>query len=95
VQQDPTNSGQLTLAHKSCIIASMKWLILTVTILTLEGCAYTVASTVSLVSTGKSATDHILTQAIPNSNCSSLQVLDGKYYCEIDDPTQHYNRAGY
>ena len=71
----------------------MKWLI--VPILCLQGCAYTVVSTASLATTGKSITDHAVTLAVPNSNCSSLQVLKGQYYCEISDPTQHYNRSGY
>jgi hypothetical protein len=72
----------------------MKWLIL-LTIMCLQGCAYTAVSTASFAATGKSVGDHVLTQAIPHSDCSSLNLLDSKYYCEISDPSKQYNRMGY
>jgi hypothetical protein len=71
----------------------MKWLI--IPIVCLQGCAYTVASTASLATTGKSITDHTLTALVPNSDCNIMNVAKGHYYCEISDPTQHYNRSGY
>jgi hypothetical protein len=59
----------------------------------LSGCAvYTATSTVSLITTDKSLTDHAVTLAVPNSTCSSLQPLRGQYYCEIRDISQTYNR---
>jgi len=73
----------------------MRWFFISLTILGLQGCAYTVVSTASLAVSGKSIGDHALTQAIPYSDCSSLNALSGRYYCEIDDPTQHYNRNGH
>jgi hypothetical protein len=72
----------------------MKWLIIAL-IVTVQGCAYTAVSGVSFVTTGKSLGDHALTEAIPNSNCTSLNLLDNKYYCEISDPGKQYNRNGY
>jgi len=72
----------------------MKWLIIPL-VLSLQACAYTAVSTVSFVTTGKSVGDHALTEAIPNSDCSSLNLLDSKYYCEINDPGKQYNRNGY
>jgi hypothetical protein len=62
-------------------------------VLALSGCAvYTGASTVALITTDKSITDHAVTLAVPNSTCSSLQPLRGQYYCEIRDISQTYNR---
>ena len=72
----------------------MKWFVIPV-ILLVQGCAYTVVSTASLAVSGKSITDHTLTLIIPNSDCSTMNVPKGHYYCEISDPTQHYNRSGY
>lgn len=71
----------------------MRWLIIPVILL--QGCAYTAASTASLAVTGKSISDHALTALVPNADCRTTQVLEGKYLCEIDDPTRHYNRSGY
>jgi len=64
-------------------------------VINLQGCAYTVVSTASLATTGRSITDHALTQAIPYSDCSSLNALSGRYYCEIQDPGVTYNRHGF
>lgn len=72
----------------------MKWAILLT--LCLQGCAaYTVASTATLATTGKSIADHTLTAVIPNSDCGVMNVTKSLYYCEINDPTTHYNRNGY
>ena len=60
----------------------------------LQGCAYTVVSTASFVTTGKSVGDHVLTTAIPNSDCTVLNVIDDKYYCEQRDISKTYNRTG-
>jgi len=72
----------------------MKWAILLVTI-NLSGCAavYTGASTVSLVTTGKSIPDHAATQAT-GSDCNALRVLTGEkdFYCEERDVSKTYNR---
>jgi hypothetical protein len=62
---------------------------------TLSGCAvYTGVSTATLVTTQKSLTDHILTKAVPYSDCNALNLLDSKYYCEIRDISKTYNRNG-
>jgi hypothetical protein len=62
-------------------------------VLSQTGCAvYTGVSTVALITTDKSLTDHAVTLAVPNSTCSSLQPLRGQYYCEIRDIGTTYNR---
>jgi hypothetical protein len=61
-------------------------------VLTLSGCAVmTVASVGSYIATDKTLTDHAVTQAVPNGNCSSNHVFKGQYYCEI---TPVYNASG-
>jgi len=72
----------------------MKWLIL-LAVTAVQGCAYTAVSSATFVATGKSVADHVLTEAIPNSDCSSTNLLASKYYCEIRDPGKQYNRTGY
>lgn len=60
----------------------------------LNGCAYTAVSTVSLVTTGKSATDHITSQVTQN-DCNGIDYVTGKqdYYCEqARDIAVRYNR---
>ena len=71
----------------------MKWF--AIPIVLLQGCAYTVVSTASLAVTGRSITDHTLTAVVPNSDCNVMNVAKGHYYCEIDNPAEHYNRSGY
>jgi hypothetical protein len=73
--------------------ASMKWLIIPV-IITLQGCAYTAVSTATFAVTGKSTTDHVLTTVVPNSDCNAVNIVKGKYYCEIRDISTTYNRNG-
>jgi hypothetical protein len=72
----------------------MKWAILLVTI-NLTGCAaiYTGATTVSLVTTGKSIPDHAAT-ATTGSDCNSIKLITGEkdFYCEVRDPAKTYNR---
>ena len=59
--------------------------------LTLNGCAvYTVASTATVIVTGRSPSDHVATLAT-GWDCSTLQVLQGLYWCEI---TPTYNQSG-
>ena len=60
----------------------------------LQGCAYTVVSTASFVTTGKSVGDHVLTTAIPNADCTVINVVKDKYYCEVRDVSKTYNRNG-
>lgn len=72
----------------------MKWLIIPI-MLVLPGCAaYTVASTLSAATTGKTLSDHTLTQVVPNSDCDIWNLLNSKYYCEIRDISTTYNRTG-
>ena len=75
----------------------MKRLFITVFLVqALSGCAvYTGVSTVALITTDKSLTDHAVTLAVPNSTCSSLQPLRGQYYCEIRDIGTTYNRNSF
>jgi len=62
---------------------------------TLSGCAvYTGVSTATLITTQKSLTDHVLTKAVPYSDCNALNLLDSKYYCEQRDVSKTYNRNG-
>ena len=59
------------------------------------GCAaYTVASGTSLILTEKSLTDHTVTAVVPNGDCNIFNILNSKYYCEIRDIGQTYNRNG-
>ena len=74
--------------------ASMKWLIIPI-VLTLNGCAYTVISTTSLVTTGKSLGDHALTLVVPNADCNAANLVKDKYYCEVRDIGTTYNRTGF
>jgi hypothetical protein len=72
----------------------MKWLIIPI-ILALNGCAvYTVASGTAMITTGKSITDHALTQAVPHADCNVTNLLKDKYYCEVRDVGKTYNRNG-
>ena len=60
----------------------------------LQACAYTVVSTASLVTTGKSVGDHALSHAIPNADCTVVNLAKDKYYCEVKDISKTYNRNG-
>ena len=60
----------------------------------LQGCAYTVVSTASFVTTGKSVGDHALSHAIPMADCTVMNVVKDKYYCEVKDISKTYNRNG-
>ena len=71
----------------------MKWAcILT---LVLQGCAYTAVSTATYVVTDRTLTDHALTQLVPNGDCRIDHVIKGKYYCEISNPSETYNRSSF
>ena len=65
----------------------------------LTGCAgsavstgYSLASTGTWAVTGKSFTDRAVEQAVPYSDCSVWNVLEHLHYCEIQDPSETYNR---
>ena len=74
--------------------ASMKWLIIPI-LLALNGCAvYTVASGTSLITTGKSLGDHVLSNTIPMADCTAVNLVKDKYYCEVKDISKTYNRNG-
>lgn len=61
----------------------------------LQGCAvYSIASGVSLVTTQKSIGDHVLSNTIPNADCTIVNVMKDKYYCEVKDISKTYNRNG-
>jgi hypothetical protein len=60
----------------------------------LQGCAYTVVSTASFVTTGKSVGDHVLSNAIPMADCTAVNLVKDKYYCEVKDISKTYNRNG-
>ena len=61
-------------------------------VLSQTGCAVmTVASGVSYIATDRTLTDHAVTLAVPNGNCSSSHIFKGQYYCEI---TPVYNTSG-
>ena len=63
-----------------------------VLVLSQTGCAViSVASGVSYIATDKTLTDHAVTLAVPNGNCSSSHVFKGQYYCEL---TPVYNASG-
>jgi len=65
-------------------------------VLSQTGCAvYTGASAVSFITTDKTLTDHATTLVTPNGDCSSLNIVQGKYYCEIRDVSVTYNRSAY
>jgi hypothetical protein len=55
----------------------------------LSGCAaYTVASIGTTVATGKSITDHALSETV-HGDCNVFHLWKGQYYCEVDPV---YNR---
>ena len=73
----------------------MKWLIILT--LSLQGCAYTVASTATYITTGKSITDHAAS-TLTQADCGAVNYLQGRqdYLCEqAPDPGVRYNRNGY
>jgi hypothetical protein len=56
--------------------------------------AYSVADKGTLVLTDKGLTDRALTYTVPYSDCNIVNLFQGKYYCEIQDPSKTYNRNG-
>lgn len=61
----------------------------------LQGCAtYTVVSGVSLITSQKSLGDHVLSNTIPHADCTALNLVKDKYYCEVRDISKTYNRTG-
>jgi hypothetical protein len=61
----------------------------------LQGCAvYSVASGASLLTTQKSIGDHVLSNTIPHADCSAVNIIRDKYYCEVTDISKTYNRNG-
>lgn len=74
----------------------MKLAIAFLLITTLPGCAvYSGASLASYIATDKTLTDHATTAVVPYGNCSTNQLFQGKFYCEIQDPSVTYNRNAY
>jgi len=77
----------------------MKWLII-LTVLVTPGCAvYTVATTASTLTTGKSIGDHTVSQ-ITGYDCSLTAVVISNdthsYYCErAREPGTTYNRNSF
>jgi len=72
-------------------------LLILVIALTLEGCAYTVATTAVGMVTGKSVTDRAVSLAT-DMDCNGIGVVKGEqdYYCEqARDSGTHWNRNGY
>jgi hypothetical protein len=75
----------------------MKWLIVVPVILlaiSLQGCAYTVVSTGTLVATGRSIGDHALSAAT-GAECDATRVVLGRQdaWCERPrEPGTTYNR---
>ena len=61
----------------------------------LQGCAaYTVSSGATLIVTGKSVTDH-MTSKLTYGDCDAVRMITRQtYYCEMNDPSQTYNRNG-
>jgi len=75
----------------------MKWLIIPVIIITLQGCAYTVVSTATYATTGKSVGDHVLTQTT-GADCNTIKYIlnkDRDYLCEEYDISKTYNRNAF
>ena len=71
----------------------MKWLIIPI-IITLQGCAYTVLSTATVITTGKSIGDHVAS-TVSQNDCDSIGYARGKqdYLCErAREPGTTYNR---
>lgn len=74
----------------------MKWIIIPL-ILSIQGCAYTAASTATWAVTGKSTGDHTLSIATQN-DCNTYKLATGEqdYLCErARDPADVYNRNSY
>jgi hypothetical protein len=72
----------------------MKRLIIVLPLL-LQACAYHIysgASAATGIATGKTLTDRAVRSVVPNGDCNVTNILDSKYYCEIQDPTRTYNR---
>jgi len=53
-----------------------------------------VASGVSLITTQKSISDHVLSNTVPHADCTIINVMKDKYYCEVKDISRTYNRTG-
>jgi hypothetical protein len=74
----------------------MKTLFILLAVLSQTGCAvYTVTSTVALITTSKSLTDHT-TSKLAKADCDAVRMVTKQsYYCEVNDPARTYNRNGY
>jgi len=71
----------------------MKLVAVIILALTQTACAVISAANItSYWATEQTLTDHAMTLAVPNSTCSSLQLIRGQYYCEIRDVSKTYNR---
>ena len=84
---------ELAVKQKFCYTYSMKPILAALFLVhALSGCAViSVASGVSYIATDKTLTDHAVTLAVPNAQCSSSHVFKGLYYCEL---TPVYNTSG-
>jgi len=74
----------------------MKWCIIAL-VLTLNGCAYTVVSTATLITTGKSISDHAAS-TITQNDCDSVNYVKGRqdYLCEQPrEAGTTYNRTAF
>lgn len=72
-----------------------KWIAILSAVLC-TGCAttYTVTSTAAYVLTGKSVPDHA-TSKLTTSDCDAVRMITRlTYYCEVNDPSETYNRNG-
>jgi hypothetical protein len=76
---------------------SMKWLIIPTVIAALNGCAYSLVSTGTYVTTGKSVGDHAAGLAT-GADCDATRLALGRqdFWCERPrDAGTTYNRNGF
>ena len=90
------NSNSLDTCYPRRHLAHYLRLITLVSVIALQGCAYTVTSTVSTIATGKSISDHALSTT--GNDCNTLKYTIGRqdYLCEQPrTPDSTYNRNHY
>ena len=95
LRQNRLRPSGIDLGYELCNTRAMRSILL-ILVIALQGCAYTVTSTVTTIATGKSVTDHVLSTTGNDCNTIKYARQQQDYLCERPrDPGTHYNRNAY